>query len=587
MCATDKEINLPRDRTAKMQGYSYGARFLQGAVVLLIFSWPIPMHGSTENYWVAVDQPNASDSNDGLSLDRPFKTLSRAVRDLSPGDTLFIKKGIYREALSMGNRNGTPNDPIVIRAYPGDQGEVVIRGSNVVKGWTSDGGGVWSVPWQPLPLLDYSSWPDADEYSQRREIVFIDGSPLKQVLSQAGLAAGRFWMDDEANRLRIYHLGDPNNSQVEVSVRTEGIMARGRSHLVFRGLRVEHVSSEKFIGAMSLGSHNLVEDCRVEYNNGDGIEAYSDSMIVRTTSSHNGRLGIGLSGSNSIVDSSETSYNSWRYGPKWEAGGVKMTGSLTGSGNRFVRHTSSFNNGPGIWLDNIGTENVVEASVLEGNIRAGIFFEAMGGPNWVINNVILGTRKEGIDLNIDGVGILIESTLDTCIFNNTIVGVAGSGVAIFGGGRNDGQHYCANTRVFNNIIVDPGQSAIQFKVWGVSLDVENRESHDFDHNLYFGGNPTIAYPWGNWSLSEWQVNRGEDLKSRFASPEFTRPSSGDFTLQATSPAIDAGRELAEVTEDRVGVSLPQGDGTDIGAYEKPADAIGPKRPSSRLLPLSP
>ena len=61
------------------------------------------------------------------------------------------------------SRSGTASSPIVIRAYPGDEGNVFIRGSDVVKGWTNDGGGVWSVPWQPLPLIVYpDGWPDVD-----------------------------------------------------------------------------------------------------------------------------------------------------------------------------------------------------------------------------------------------------------------------------------------------------------------------------------------------------------------------------------------------------------------------------------------
>ncbi|MDB4306289.1 hypothetical protein N9980_01860 [bacterium] len=151
-----------REGTVRKLGNFCGSLFSHGVIALFIFGFGIPVIEATENYWVAVDHPNASDSNNGLSMDKPFKTLGRAVQGLRPGITLIIKAGIYREALVLP-RDGTADSPIVVRAYPGDEGRVVIRGSDVVKGWTNDGGGVWSVSWQPLPLLDYpASWPNVD-----------------------------------------------------------------------------------------------------------------------------------------------------------------------------------------------------------------------------------------------------------------------------------------------------------------------------------------------------------------------------------------------------------------------------------------
>ena len=136
---------LPRKIAAEKLRSLCGPLVTLGLVACEICGISVPKLEAAENYWVAGDHPNASDSNDGLSFVRPFKTLNRAVQELSPGDTLFIKAGIYREALVIG-RSGTANSPIVIRAYPGDEGNVVIRGSDVVKGWTNDGGDVWSVP---------------------------------------------------------------------------------------------------------------------------------------------------------------------------------------------------------------------------------------------------------------------------------------------------------------------------------------------------------------------------------------------------------------------------------------------------------
>ena len=544
-----------------------------GAMAFLIFGLGMSALEATE-YYVAVDHPNASDSNDGLSLDQPFLTLNRGLQAIRAGDTLSIKEGVYREAVEV--RSGTASSPIVIRAYPGDEGKVVIRGSEVANGWTNDGGNVWSVSWQPLSLIEYpDSWPDFGAFSRRREMVFVDGNPLKQVLSQAELASSHFWMDDVAKRIRIHYSGDPNSSQVEIAVRDQGVEATG-SYNVFRGLRVEHVANGFSNAAMHLGPNQRVEDCRVDFNNLNGIKAYSGFVFIRSTSNHNGMLGIGLNGHDSLLESSETSYNSWRFGPTWQAGGVKILSTVPPSGIRIVGHTVRYNNGRGIWFDTAGSGNVIEASLFEGNAFISLELEATAGPNWIINNVIVGTVKIGAisDANYDGGGIVLYEASDTFIYNNTIVDSSGAGIVI-GGGVRDG-YFSANTQIFNNIIVNSGSYAVHVGGRDQVREEPIVSSHQFDHNLYFGNPVAIRFPKATslysdeyWSLSEWQAERGQDINSLDASPEFTKPSSGDYTLQATSPAIDAGINLSEVTEDFSGWSRPQDFGHDIGAHECP------------------
>lgn len=67
-------------------------------------------------YFVQPDTGN--DEHDG-SLAKPWKTLRYALRRLKPGDTLYLRAGIYYEMASL-RASGTAESPIVIASYPGE-----------------------------------------------------------------------------------------------------------------------------------------------------------------------------------------------------------------------------------------------------------------------------------------------------------------------------------------------------------------------------------------------------------------------------------------------------------------------------------
>ena len=56
------------------------------------------------------------DSHDGLSSDKPFKTVRQAMSKLSPGDTLIMASGcIFHESMIF-QRSGTPSAPVTVEA---------------------------------------------------------------------------------------------------------------------------------------------------------------------------------------------------------------------------------------------------------------------------------------------------------------------------------------------------------------------------------------------------------------------------------------------------------------------------------------
>ena len=82
------EADMSRDSTAEVIQRGRRSQRVVGATILSVCVLVTPSLEATENYWVAVNHPNASDTNHGRSLVRPFKTLARAVQGLGKGNAI-------------------------------------------------------------------------------------------------------------------------------------------------------------------------------------------------------------------------------------------------------------------------------------------------------------------------------------------------------------------------------------------------------------------------------------------------------------------------------------------------------------------
>lgn len=60
--------------------------------------------------------PSGNDAHDG-SLHKPWRTFRHAVAKLDAGDRLYVRRGVYREAVTIWKKRGTETAPIVIAAY--------------------------------------------------------------------------------------------------------------------------------------------------------------------------------------------------------------------------------------------------------------------------------------------------------------------------------------------------------------------------------------------------------------------------------------------------------------------------------------
>ena len=104
----------------------------------------VQAEGTGNAFYVSTE---GDDANDG-SLDKPFRTIQKAVDVMQPGDTCYVRGGVYHEEVKPA-KSGTEGSPITITNYEDE--EVVVSGCKQITGWTKDENkeGVWkaSMPW--------------------------------------------------------------------------------------------------------------------------------------------------------------------------------------------------------------------------------------------------------------------------------------------------------------------------------------------------------------------------------------------------------------------------------------------------------
>ncbi len=84
---------------------------------------------SGNNYFVS---PTGSDSNNGLSADKPFRSVQKASNLTLPGDTVFLMNGTFtttNTGFLAINRSGTANAWIVYTALKGNKPKIKATGS--------------------------------------------------------------------------------------------------------------------------------------------------------------------------------------------------------------------------------------------------------------------------------------------------------------------------------------------------------------------------------------------------------------------------------------------------------------------------
>ena len=248
-------------------------------------------------YYVANNQSGASDSNNG-AVDTPWLTVQHAVDQVTAGDTIYVREGMYNEYITI-SRSGSRDAPITLCGYENE--DVVLDGSDLEWRYGIDIGGsdYWTI--ENLKVQDYIreglrgngfvSWGGSEGITLRNLDFTLVGTPVK------------------------FHEGgkDILIEDIRATNYTDGAFDCGPAGpcdgLVIRRFfasgpgQGNDTAVDGF--AVEEGKNVLIEDCISENHPGDGFDFKSDSTVLRRVIARNNtRNNIKLWGTGSRVENS-------------------------------------------------------------------------------------------------------------------------------------------------------------------------------------------------------------------------------------------------------------------------------------------
>jgi len=166
---------------------------------------------SGREYHVSVE---GDDAHDG-SASRPLRTISAAARLAQGGDRVIVHEGVYRERIDPPRGGTSDRKRIVYEAAPG--AKVVIKGSEVIKGWQKVQNDAWKVTVPNRLFGDFNPYSDlirGDWFNPRgREhhtgAVYLNGhwlteaAKLEDVLKPVGQAASSYVPGGQGTLLNV------------------------------------------------------------------------------------------------------------------------------------------------------------------------------------------------------------------------------------------------------------------------------------------------------------------------------------------------------------------------------------------------
>ncbi len=379
-----------------------------------------------------VDGTKGSDSNPGTQL-QPLATIGKAAslalsnNQQSVGTRVIINPGTYREAVAINKGYKNTNSPITFQAAT--TGKVIVSGADVWTDWAESSNlytHAWPYQWGTCPL-EPSPAPLQQEILLRQEQIFINGTPLTQMLSKSSMQPGTFFADESNSTVYVWPPSGTNMSTatVEVATRPSLFSDQSQSDVVLRGLTFQYANSCRGTAAVTFSgsaTNVLVDTDTFDRNNAVALSFMgTENFTVQTsTANHNGQKGFATHQVKYGSWQSDTAnYNNWRGAQAalytYDAGSVRL----------FLDHDSTFNNlvtlfnqTQGVHFDT-DNENATLTSQISANNLYGMLLEKSQGPFTISNSYFCGNNVMN---QSDAGGISLRNSTDVTLTGNQFYG---------------------------------------------------------------------------------------------------------------------------------------------------------------------
>lgn len=469
--------------------------------------------GVATDYYVST---TGNDANAG-TLASPWRTVGKAAASIGAGDTCYIRGGSYVERVTVSNKHGTVSAPMTFMSYPGENASIEQTSVNPPTGLSA------------LLTIVNSDY-----------IIFKNLEFQNHKTSTATKDLFGIYIHGACNGVQIRNnkIHDIWNYTTSSSGNAHGIAAYGDSstainNLVIDGNEIHHCllgSSETVALNGNVTNftvtNNLIHDC-----NNIGIDFIGFEGVNSNSSLDYARNGVCA---RNVVYNIDSAYNPSYGGTLGFAAPYGGFGSPTPN--------DDFRGAPGIYSDG-GASIVIERNlVYQCNmaVEVGSEHSAKNSTGVLVrNNIFHHNHVGGVFIGGAGTG---GGTTGCSFTNNTIYG---NDTSAYGGGEIAVQDNVTTTTIKNNIIVcDPsGQQFILITGTGGSFP-----SGSIDYNLYSGTTTNaLEFIWNGvskTSFGAWKSASAQDSHSVFTAAANTQivnnASGGDYSLFATSPAVNAG-----------------------------------------------
>lgn len=518
----------------------------------------LPATPTGRTWWVA---PNGHDANAGTT-GAPLLTIANAMSKVQPGDEIRVRPGVYYEAIATA-KSGTATSPIHLTA---DGPGVILEGADPAQmhrtDWRDDGGGIFSIAYTPTA----NRLVCADSLMR-----LYKETSLANLQSNAhGLGQG---FAIEGGRLSVKLEGglNPNGHTMYIARYNVGL-TMGSSNWHVSGFTIRHFGMAVNGSGIQLltGAGSWIADNYIYAIGGRHIfmRLATSNNLIEHNHAMDPRIGTWPWSATKAHDEENPCisnrggrgnvirYNAVEGGFDGLDANDGQTSEDTAADADYYGNTVSGCGDDGIETDTVSGLNLrFWGNRFVGNYSCISLGPIIQGPEYVLYNTFVDYTRNGFKfaLTSTGAGIIAHNTITSKNSGTTPIWPTGP---------------WANCTFRNNILVGNGL--------GASNDDsgESQTGNTFDSDLLYSTGTSTLFRWKNNNHSTIAALRsatGFEALGKSGDPLFVSSFTGDYTLQAGSPAIDAAAVIPGITRGYSGAA------PDIGAneYGAGADTIPP------------